>query len=224
MSRDIPILFSAPMVRANLRDVDPKTQTRRIVKPPNGYVLPSGDTWDSMDDWGYKVEKKPDWHGDTIHHVNYAETGDRLWVRETWRKACAHEDDDTLCIAYRAAQEEGRGGLIVNNIPRPAHVERWEEEDAVWRPSIFMPRWASRTTLLVKDWRIERLQAISEDDAIAEGVERHPHHGWSSYHQDTIPQGTAIDSYACLWKSINGVDSWKANPWVWVITYERIKP
>lgn len=141
--------------------------------------------------------------------------GDRLWVKETFKRACPHDDDDTVCIAYRASQDGG-GGLIVNNIPRPANVPMWDEEDEHWRPSIFMPRWASRITLEVVDVRSERLNDISEADAIAEGAEPLlvPPDGGSWPH---------YEGYRALWESINGPGTWAQNPLVWVTTFKELK-
>ena len=101
---------------------------------------------------------------------------------------------------------------------------------APWRPSIHMPRWASRITLEITDIRVERLQEISEDDAKAEGVEPWViGDGWREYGlppdveaAGTHPLRSARDSFASLWESINGPGSWKANPWVWVIEFRRV--
>lgn len=114
----------------------------------------------------------------------YGQLGDRLWVRETWG-ACAgspvyRADDNATC------PDGGR-----------------------WKPSIHMPRWASRITLEVTGVRVERLQDISEEDAIAEGVPEQRGDPWA---------------FQCLWDSINGARercSWAANPWVWAITFSR---
>lgn len=146
--------------------------------------------------------------GFTLSNWRKAEPGDRLWVRETWARNENQLSDTRMdtSIVYRA---DGEQRALDNGCEKP------------WKPSIHMPRSVSRITLEVASVRIERLQAISEADAIAEGVERW-HHGWQSYHQDTIPQGSPIDSYACLWKLINGPDSWAGNPWVIAITFRRL--
>ena len=92
-----------------------------------------------------------------------------------------------------------------------------------WRPSIFMPRWVSRITLEITDVRVERLQDISEADAIAEGVEYLPDvGGWRCYMNERGGYTYAVTSYRSLWESINGPGSWAANPWVWVIGYRRV--
>lgn len=139
----------------------------------------------------------------------YGLPGDRLWVRETWGQVSEH-------IVYRAdADEYGRlnyGGL------------RFKPK---WKPSIFMPRDASRITLRVVGVRVEQLQDISEEDAKAEGVT-------SPLSADTLSGGVAnyglpvhftpyryAHGFRFLWEQINGADSWNTNPWVWVIDFER---
>jgi len=116
----------------------------------------------------------------------YGKPGDRLWVRETW---CP--DVEPYTFRYKADGDEP--------------LERW-------RPSIHIPRWASRITLEVVSVRVERLQNISEDDALAEGI-------------TLVERGTSpVDQFNKLWESINGPGSWEANPWVWVVEFKRIEP
>jgi hypothetical protein len=96
-----------------------------------------------------------------------------------------------------------------------------------WKPSIHMPRWASRITLRITDIRVERLQDISEDDARAEGAMWHDggtywHSGWRHDYSDV--HADAYSSFARLWNNINGPGAWDANPWVWVVSFERVKP
>ena len=125
--------------------------------------------------------------------------GDRLWVRETW----AHERDGTGCpddtgVLYRATDPG------------------WDDEGTGlrWRPSIYMPRWASRITLEITAVRVERLQSISEADARAEGVTP------NAFEQTSDNWGGVL--YRRLWEQINGPGSWHANPWVWAITFQRL--
>lgn len=145
----------------------------------------------------------------------YGRPGDRLWVRETWCQTSTHG------IVCRADGEIS-------------------DEFGPWKPSIHMPRWASRITLEITDVRVERLQEISEADAIAEGIERLKDHplGFPVWkvcdHQDGTPGVEVLDyvgrdwtkdprrAYQALWLSINGPGSWDANPWVWVIEFRRI--
>lgn len=204
--RQLP--FKPEMVRATLREVDPKTQTRRLFKPPKALRHPHGANF-MVETRGGRHEFT-DWETDQARtrliECPYGKPGDHLWVREAW--AAPHAVDHLpprliqqgTRIHYLA--DESKGGLR-------------------GRPGMFMPRWASRITLEVTEVRVERLNDISEADAIAEGVER-DRHGWSSYGRDTLPQSTAKDSYCCLWESINGAGSWALNPSVWVVAFKRL--
>lgn len=192
MSRERPILFNAPMVRATLDDR--KTLTRRVVKQKHLPWLANilGNFLDG------KWNQRP---------LPYGQPGDRLWVRETWAR---DSEDGALC--YRA--DIGTGTVADDwqrNIDDGAHGYRW-------RPSIHMPRWASRITLEVVSVRVERLQDISEADAIAEGTQE----------PSLVPiTGARLSEravYAALWESINGPGSWDANPWVWVVEFKRVTP
>lgn len=131
----------------------------------------------------------------------YGQVGDRLWVRETWAVSHAldhlkpREVPQGAGLVYYAATEN-LGGLLK-------------------RPSIFMPRWASRITLEITGVRVERLQAISEADARAEGVEP------AATHNRPGAIATCFGAYSVLWESINGPGSWDANPWVWCVSFKR---
>lgn len=192
--RSRPILFSATMVRALLAGT--KTQTRRVVKPCKCKITAAQLA---------ACEVAGEVNLGDYTNSPYGQPGDRLWVRETW--AAPHSDDarpprsihcDWMQIHYAATEE--RGGLL-------------------WRPSIHMPRWASRITLEITGVRVERLQDISAKDAIAEGVRVHEdHHG--------KPSGSIyspVQAYCDLWESINGHGSWDANPWVWVLEFKRVE-
>lgn len=124
----------------------------------------------------------------------YGIPGHSLWVKETWAR---HPDGDG--VVYRATDPG------------------WDDEGQIkWRPSIYMPRTASRITLETTGVRAERLQDISERDAMSEGVERDGA-GWRNYYHVA-----ARDSFASLWDSINGKRApWASNPWVWVVTFAR---
>jgi hypothetical protein len=125
----------------------------------------------------------------------YGQPGDRLWVRETF---AVLGDEDKHVLHYRATHPiEGSG----------------------WKPSIHMPRWASRITLEITSVRIERLQDISGEDSAAEGVTG-PIGSPRAY--GVVTKQFARDQFMRLWESINGPDSWQVNPWVWVIEFERI--
>ncbi len=128
----------------------------------------------------------------------------KLWVRETWLDD--GETKEQPQWIYRADNE---------NYPR--------HEGQNWKPSIFMPRAASRILLEVTDVRVERLQDITEADARAEGVEPDVDAGyWKGY---IFPgfYDSAKKSFASLWQSINGLGSWEQNPWVWVVSFKRIE-
>lgn len=224
-----PILFSAPMVRAILDGR--KTQTRRIAKlNASGRVARGGRNWHCEDPAA-------------IIACPYGSASDCLWVRETWahyqtidpRKTpdgrSFSEVSDGLA-GYRADGHESIEGFR-------RHVRLMGGSDAVeingdrWRPSIHMPRWASRITLEITAVRVERLQAISEADAKAEGVEPWVVGDgfWRDYgltaDQEEVgapPLPSARDSFRSLWESINGAGSWAANPWVWVVEFRSIKP
>lgn len=135
----------------------------------------------------------------------YGATGDRLWVREAHSLRPAVGDPETIVAAYRATDHEC---------------------NAPWRPSIHMPRWACRLVLEVTAVRVERLQDISQADAIAEGIERYAANPsyWRDYGNPTGVMAAASSSYMSLWDSINGAGSWDANPWVWVIEFKRVSP
>lgn len=198
---DRPILFSAPMVRALLAGT--KTQTRRVVK--NADVL--------------HLLTLPDFTpADVAHPGNrycpYGVPGDRLWVKETWRMPSAFDGasparaktmvrSDMAPNVFYAADGAVRAAGAATGNPGKTRV------------SIHMPRWASRLTLRITDVRVERLNDISEADALAEGM--------------TFPEGlkwgnNPVEAYARLWDHINGPGSWAANPWVWAVTFQRVEP
>jgi hypothetical protein len=131
--------------------------------------------------------------GATAKGCPYGTTGDRLWVRETFATGYGG-------IFYRASEGDNCKSISGAIVP--------------WKPSIFMPRKLSRLTLEIMAVRVERLQDISEFDAIAEGVLPCGH---DSFHTD---QHSC--SYKTLWESINGHESWKSNPWVWVVTFKQV--
>lgn len=147
---------------------------------------------------------KQQWHIDDPNAAlacPYGQPGDRLWVRETW--------------APGATQTMYRAGCSPDYLP----------PDGKWRPSIHIPRWASRITLEITGVRVERLQDISEDDARDEGIEDGGclNCGEREPCECSSPVPDARDSFAHLWQSINGPDSWDVNPWVWVVEFRRAK-
>lgn len=224
--KDRPILFSGPMVRAILDGR--KTQTRRVVKFPK---------WMADSDGGQapEIPKQFDGYVDMIpvtkEHVcsfcscPYGKPCDRLWVRETfWQTSfypstmpCGEPspqcDNWGSLIRYAADGEPENtpnrhypNGLQCGAISAPDPYAAWHK-----RPSIHMQRKLSRITLEITGVSVERLNEISEEDALAEGVE------------PTL-MDDAIDVFSSLWVKINGPGSWESNPFVWVIEFKRVTP
>jgi hypothetical protein len=222
------ILFSAPMVRAIL--TGEKTQTRRALKPQppeddmplacemfTPSVIRANGEMDAAD-----VDVFGTYGEEWSLKCPYGAPGDRLWVRETWAPqsidARGDHDDDWKRAAEDARTHKPWSSIIYradgwNDVVRP-HEQ--------WHPSILMPRWASRITLEVVSVRVERVQDISDADIAAEGVTP----------QALLALGltpiTAASPPHLRWKygwmAINGVESWDANPWVWVIEFRRVNP
>lgn len=191
--KERPILFSSPMVRALLDGR--KTVTRRVVKLPTSLI--DGDLENAVPDLMFGVTPglhipMPDGSQQRLRNPWGWPDPCRLWVRETW------QDPQGLRLPVYRADD----------------ATAWQH--LKWRPSIFMPRWASRILLEIVSVRVERLQSIIESDAMAEGAEPvlvPPDGGSCPY----------IEGYRDLWESINGPGSWELNPWVWVIEFKRIE-
>lgn len=219
-----PILFSAPMVRAIL--AGSKTQTRRPVAFPRSrdafVVVDHGGWWPYQSDDG-----ESQLCDDGMEHpyaCPYGKPGDRLWVRENgWERPertprMMREGADTWAPYYYDAD-----GI---SDAEAADLKAW---GFTRRPSIHMPRKACRILLEVTGVRVERLHAITEADAIAEGVERTvTGDGWRWYADEDselaglAPRTSAIDSYRTLWEHLGGAGSWRANPWVWAIEFRKL--
>ncbi len=230
--KEKPILFSGPMVRAILEGR--KTQTRRIVQ-----VQPPSDKFQltTLADSTARKDKKHigahHWaivkdlnivedHGEYFR-CPYGYPGDRLWVRETWwnliepKQAHAGTPSHLQEVLYRADWDS----------------DRWESDynsnDLKWRPSIFMPRWASRISLEITGVHVERLQGISEADASAEGAVTED--DVNRIDTDILPTARKLRLpyeddrvwFAHLWDEINGKRaSWESNPWVWVLKFQKV--
>ncbi|HBX9157992.1 morphogenetic protein [Klebsiella pneumoniae] len=211
------MIFNADMVRAILDGR--KTQTRRIVKGTDGAVKFCKE-WDINGEEIFVVLGEKDHTGmnPVLGAIScpFGAVGDRIWVRETF---AALEPG-----SYEQVKpQEGHCQDL-----RYAATDRLAKSDAdirgyKWVPSIHMPRWASRILLEITDVRVERLNSISQEDAQAEGLELT---GWRPTYSDPDSGGevmTPYDNFAELWSSIYGDGSWQANPWVWVISFERIE-
>ena len=202
MRKERPILFNADMVRALLDGR--KTQTRRVMKsqPTEGCGLievgtfapividrkgeqqPGPDTFGAFSEDGEWALKCP-----------YGQPGDLLWVREAFEVGLCTEST----LAYRATH-------------KPSDLDEGWYEPIKWKPSIHMPRWASRITLEIVSVRVERLQDISNEDAVSEGVGT-----------PLDMRYAALDDFKPLWEYINGAESWAANPLVWVVEFKRVE-
>jgi hypothetical protein len=206
--KERPILFSASMVRAILDGT--KTQTRRVVKPSRGRPIEflgggglDGPDWNNPECWGYEwqdsasfvtLKADPMEMHQYTYPCPYGQPGDRLWVRE----AFCDDWKEERGFVYRA--DGGFDGEMT-------------DAGCKWRPSIHMPRAASRITLEVTGVRVERLQDISEADAQAEGCADVDYSAGRTYRH----------AYRDLWESINGEGAWSLNPWVWVVSFHRME-
>lgn len=225
--KERPILFSGPMIQPIT--AGRKTQTRREINPQ---PYPGGEAR-LMADYGVGFTSGP------VYGVasKYGIPGDRLFVKETWRVAKHHDGTKPSLLKPRSMTVQYKaGGHACNDVggwtffdEAPSGVEFGR-----WRPSIFMPRWASRITLEITVVRVERLQEISEVDAEAEGCpEAHLEHTEDCHHEHCALAGGVDDccgylvsaklQYKALWESINGPGSWEANPFVWVVEFRRVK-
>lgn len=243
--RERPILFSATMVQAIL--AGRKTQTRRVVTPQperspvyghseafhpdEAYSRAPGATMQ-----GEPVDPLRWWYADaggprTEYRCPYGQPGDRLWVRETfycddYRYPDGPVDELRSLLEYRASHD--------CNAWEAGCPCRGDDGRGAWRPSIHMPRWASRLTLEVTEVRVQRLQEISDEDAQTEGLDNAPSMAipgrllWRDYgmrEDDTSGWWSSPrDSFQTLWQSINGARpgcSWSDNPFVWAITFKK---
>lgn len=223
-----PIIFNTEMVKAILEGR--KTQTRRVIKPgkylqsqanvygqcSDGSFFGLGFRWQEIDE--QDVAGNLGAAGENGFHCPYGKPGDRLWVRE---KFMVYDEEDKIVVYH-------------DDVPNP---EEWR-----WKPSIHMPRWASRINLVIKDVRVERVQDITQDDAYAEGIEcdiwdqcavtrnyetkDQWFQMWDEGQSFYVPtERLDIESFRTLWDSINAKRGygWDVNPWVWVIDFEVTK-
>lgn len=226
------MIFNGEMVRAILDGR--KTQTRRIMKNQ-----PAGDYPDTpalIRNVGGGFQ----WYGhygeSSIFNCPFAAVGDRIWVRETWGVVSHELDEDGRIQLWSPDRPAtaihempfGNGYYSGHAIYAADGEFTWGDDDgyedgrSCWKPSIHMPRAACRITLEITGVRVERLNSISQEDAQAEGMELT---GWRPTYSDPDSGGevwTPYDNFAQLWESIYGEESWKANPWVWVIEFKVV--
>ncbi|WP_341352529.1 hypothetical protein [Azotobacter chroococcum] len=201
--RERPILFSGPLVRALLEGR--KTVTRRAVS-----IQPSSRADIGSYGVGQPFIRNPNSAKKNLE-CPYGQPGDRLWVREAWAKTRVYQAGGEEWFVYREGDNRTDYG-------------------GPWKPSIHMPRVASRILLEVTDVRVERLHAVSEAQAMAEGITQFKpadkdgmrHFGLADGQGEGEP--TAAHAFKALWESINGPDSWASNPWVWCVEFRRVTP
>ena len=217
--KETGILFNGDMVRTILDGR--KTMTRRVVSKNNSsgssarlseLLLNSDKTY--ADPWGYL--HVPHIDGETIHRwYPKWEVGDRLWVRETWT-LWEDPDDGLDWVLYREGGKMRFPNIQNLAMPNDPFADKW-------RPSIHMPRWASRIILEITNVRVERLQEITEEDAVKEGA-------GPEFEVDVatfccggkIPASTHVLGFKHLWDSTTDKHPWSSNPLVWVIEFKRV--
>jgi len=195
--KERPIIFTVPtLIEGILNGI--VTQTRRVIKPCSAATLHDG----SQPEWVFTLAKCP-----------YGQVGDRLWVKETFVIEEAGDSEEPKDRPFKYDLEYGL--LIPHYRATEPDIElvTEEQEDNVtkWRPSIFMPRWAPRVTLEITEVRVERLQEITHDDIVKEGIIPIPFHSKTEF--------------KTLWDSLNAKRGygWEANPFVWVISFKVVK-
>lgn len=211
MSKEIPILFSTPMVEAIL--AGRKTMTRRVVKFNEEQYNEYGNLCYSIKGNGTQKaasnQEKDDLNDSffgILDYCPYGNPGDSLWVRETWvnlgHNNCQDGKEQENYVIYKASE---------NGKECEKNTEGWR-----WRPSIFLKKKDCRIWLEKTNTRVERLHDISEEDAIAEGVEQNRDGSWHDYLEPRrLWHDSAKASFQSLWMKINGEKSWHANPWLW---------
>ncbi|HAT4916106.1 TPA: morphogenetic protein [Serratia marcescens] len=213
--KEHPVIFNGEMVRAILDGR--KTQTRRVIKNQR-----MGDSWSvkpaespryerHSHDWWLPTGTKP---YSALPVCPFGQVGDRLWVREAYQGPLFNFDQMETYLEDTSKFE--RPEFCEYRADGGRTPEYYDADDNLrhgWKPSIHMPRWASRILLEITAVRVERLNDISDGDAIREGCSA----------ADMKSGDCVADVFARLWSSIYGVDSWNANPWVWVIEFRRVE-
>ncbi|MDY1310854.1 hypothetical protein [Pseudomonas aeruginosa] len=221
--RERPILFNDQMVRAILEGR--KAVTRRVMKPQPTPCKDGGHHWPcNVHQSMLHVERELQngegcWCGLAEAACPFGKPGDRLWVREAWTiellAAYGTEKgyDSEYELRYRA-DDAAREIHVAPGEPDP-YLALYDSQRGDWRPSIHMPRWATRILLEITAMRVERLQDITPNQCIAEGA-------WREKDKELGRGQEAIAAFADLWRSTGG--DWDANPWVWVIEFKRVAP
>lgn len=214
------MIFNREMVRAILEGR--KTQTRRPIKWKQTRFTEIGEREDGSNwPWSEDTEKACDYW----HPCPFGAVGDRIWVRETFQGPLFDYEQMQSYLEDSSKFEKPEFcQFAADGKPAPEYYDADDNLHCGWRPSIHMPRWASRILLEITNVRVERLNAISEEDARAEGIidggclncgEPEPC-GCAN------PEPDATDAFAYLWQSIYGQESWNANQWVWVIEFKVV--
>lgn len=194
-TKERPIIFSGAMVRAILEGR--KTQTRRVVQPQHEFSP-------SMRESAYASKICP-----------YGQAGDWLWVRETFCIGYEYATGAFTALPFHGCESVRKAFYRATDDDAPDGAKR------PWKPSIHMPRWASRITLEIASVRVERVQDISGEDCVAEGID-------CLYEPDTNTPADHYNrqSFVYLWNTINGKRGygWPVNPWVWVIEFKKVAP
>lgn len=217
--KERPILFNGEMVRAILEGR--KTVTRRAIKPAPQMVTDS-----SIEPWSGDPAVLMRLLEKSGKCCPFGQPGDRLWVRETWQGPLLSDDE---------MRADPGWWKDMSRYQNPAHCAYRASGDSCefvdpdgdmqcrWKPSIHMPRWASRIQLEITDVRVERLQDITEQQALAEGVKPELcDHSRQACADIGCWGETAKGAFGFLWESLNGAGSWDANPWVWVVEFKRV--
>lgn len=209
------MIFNGEMVRAILDGR--KTQTRRPIKWKQTRFTEIGEREDgSKWPWSEDAEHACDFW----HPCPFGAVGDRIWVRETFTGH--YLDDDQIQDI-----KDGRDKASSLCEYRADYPDGYQAADG-WTPSIHMPRWASRILLEITDVRVERLNAISEEDAEAEGIDMEALYDSQDCYDciadhNMTGRPTVTGAFKYLWESIYGEEGWKSNPWVWVIEFKRVE-
>lgn len=226
--KERPILFSAPMIRAILDGR--KSVTRRVINPQPIHAIMGDQAWDAFNammsigvlpveavderriGWTWKGCRSMPWPSSIEGRGPYGQPGSRLWVRETW---AAPHDCDHL-----------KPSLIPEGTPITFRATAEGDTDLLWRPSIFLMPWMARVKLDVTGVKVERVQEITHEDAMAEGVQAWTDSlkGGEFYDHNSNLGAYPVTAFARLWDKINGKRApWDSNPFVWCVAFRKLE-